>query len=175
MIRSIAPAVPTLGAAALAFMAPSPALAADPTDGSCAIGTGPRIEVTVTGLKDRSGRLKLELYPANEEDFLKDDRDLRKEGKPFRRVWAAMPGSGPVDLCIRAPSAGRWALLFTHDRDGRNKFNFWQDGAGFPSNQRLGRSRPKLRQALIDVPAGGASVTVRAQYLRGLGGFGPID
>jgi uncharacterized protein (DUF2141 family) len=166
-----------LAALALAGLAlpAAPALAQDPVDGSCAIGSGPRLYVNVQGLKDRTGRLKLELYPANEADFLKDDRDLKKEGKPFRRVWAQTPQSGAVTLCIRAPAAGQWALLFTHDRDGKNKFNFWQDGAGFTSGQRLGRSRPKVGQARVNVPAGGGTVTVRAQYLRGLGGFGPLD
>ncbi|MDT8760435.1 DUF2141 domain-containing protein [Sphingomonas psychrotolerans] len=164
-------------AIAFALTAATPAAAriVDPTDGSCAVAGGARIIVNVVGLKDRVGRLKLELYPANEADFLRDDRDLVREGKPFRRIWAQMPASGPVTLCIRAPNAGQWALLFTHDRDGKNKFNFWQDGAGFPSNTRLGRSRPKLRQALVNVAPGGGQITVRAQYLKGLGGFGPLD
>lgn len=174
MIRTLSRLAVVLGAGAIAVVA-SPAYAADPVDGSCALPGGPRVLVNVEGLKDRSGRLKVEIYPATEADFLKDDRDLLREGKPFKRVWAPMPASGPVTVCIRAPSAGQWALLFTHDRDGKNKFNFWQDGAGFPSNQRLGRSRPKLRQALLNVAPSGGSVTVRAQYLRGLGGFGPID
>lgn len=174
MIRTLAAIAAAIGAGALAFTA-LPASAADPIDGSCAIPGGPPIMVNVTGLKDRAGRLKVELYPATEADFLKDDRDLVREGKPFRRVWAPMPASGPVTVCIRAPGPGQWALLFTHDRDGKNKFNFWQDGAGFPSNQRLGRSRPKLRQALLNVSASGGAVTIQAQYLRGLGGFAPMD
>lgn len=142
---------------------------------ACTTGRGPAIQVTVIGLKDRTGRLKLELYPATEDDFLKDDRDLVKEGKVFRRVWAATPASGAVTLCIRAPAPGRYALLFTHDRDGRNKFNFWRDGAGFPSNTRLGRSRPKLAQAVITVGTGVTTTTIRAQYLRGLSGFAPYE
>lgn len=141
---------------------------------ACLADNGPAIRVNVTGLKDRTGRLKLELYPATEADFLKDDRDLRAEGKFFRRVWAAMPASGPVALCIKAPAPGRYALLFTHDRDGKNKFDFWKDGAGFPSNVRLGRSRPKLHQAVINVGNGVTTTNIRAQYLRGLSGFGPI-
>jgi uncharacterized protein (DUF2141 family) len=169
MIRSVAAAL----FAALASAIPAHAQT-DPVDGSCAIGSGPRVYVNVEGLKDRSGRLKVELYPATEADFLKDDRDLKREGKPFRRVWAPTPQAGPVTVCIRAPSAGVWALLFTHDRDGKNKFNFWQDGAGFASNQRLGRSRPKVRQAMVNVAPQGGQVTVRAQYLKGLGGFGPL-
>lgn len=139
---------------------------------ACSSG-GPAILATITGLKDRTGRLKLELYPANEQDFLRDDFLLVREGKTFRRIWADTPNSGAVQICIRVPRPGRYAILFTHDRDGRNKFDFWKDGAGFPSNTRLGRSRPKLEQALIDVN-GVTQTTIRAQYLRGLGGFAPL-
>ena len=142
---------------------------------ACINGTGPAIQVNVLGLKDRTGRLKVELYPANDDDFLKDDRDLVREGKFFRRVWAQTPATGSVALCIKAPAPGRYALLLTHDRDGKNKFNFWRDGAGFPSNTKLGRTRPKLAQAVIAVGGGVAGTSIRVQYLRGLGGFSPID
>ncbi|MDF2605115.1 DUF2141 domain-containing protein [Sphingomonas sp.] len=142
---------------------------------SCVQRDGSAIEVTIQGLKDRTGSLKLELYPATEEDFLKDDRDLIKEGKFFRRVRVPTPAADPITLCIKAPAPGRYALFVTHDRDGKNKFNVWTDGAGVPSNERLGRSKPKLSQAIVTVPRGVARVTVRAQYLRGvIPSFGPV-
>lgn len=162
-----------VAAALLAMLAAAPQI--DPVEGGCALVSGAPVYVSVTGLKDRTGRLKVEIYPNNETDFLRDDTGLKADGRPFRRVWATIPASGPVTVCIRAPSGGQWALLVTHDRDGKNKFNFWQDGAGFPSNQKLGRARPKVRQALLNVAANGGGVTVRMQYLRGLGGFGPVD
>lgn len=140
---------------------------------ACATG-GPAIRVVVTGLKDRTGDLRLELYPATEDDFLKDDRDLIREGKVFRRVVVDTPATGTVTLCIRVPRPGRYALFFAHNRDGRNKFNFWSDGAGIPSNQKLGRAKPPLARAIIDVPAGVVTSEIRAQYLRGFGGFSPI-
>lgn len=141
---------------------------------ACSAGGGPAILAQVTGLKDRKGRIKLELYPANNEDFLKDDDNLVAEGKTFRRVWANTPASGPVAVCIRVPRPGRYALLVTHDRDGKNKFNFFQDGAGFVGTGKLGMSRPKVDQAIIDVGNGTVERSVRMQYLRGLGGFGPV-
>jgi uncharacterized protein (DUF2141 family) len=141
---------------------------------ACTSGEGPAIRANIEGLKDRVGELKLELYPANEADFLKDDRDLVREGKFFRRVRVPTPQAGPISLCIKAPGPGRYALLFTHNRDGRNKFDFWSDGAGFPSNVKLGRSRPQLRMAMIDVGNGVTVTDIRAQYLRGFGGFGPM-
>ncbi|MFE8584589.1 DUF2141 domain-containing protein [Sphingomonas sp. NCPPB 2930] len=143
---------------------------------ACTGGGGPAILARIEGLKDRKGNLKLELYPANEEDFLADDGVLVRAGKTFRRVQVPTPtGGGPIAMCIRVPRPGRYALLFTHDRDGKNKFNFWSDGAGFPANTKLGRRKPPLESALIDVPSGVATVTIRAQYLRGLSGFGPVE
>ncbi len=142
---------------------------------ACTRNEGPAIQANITGLKDRKGTLKLELYPADEADFLKDDRDLIAAGKTFRRVSVPAPASGSIVMCIRVPRPGRYALLFSHDRDGKNKFSFWSDGAGFPDNTRLGRSRPKLKQALVQVGPGIAVVNIRAQYLRGFSGFGPID
>jgi uncharacterized protein (DUF2141 family) len=141
---------------------------------ACGGGQGPAIRATITGIKDRQGTLNLELYPPNEQDFLQGDKKLLAEGKIFRRVKVVPPGR-TATLCIRVPRPGRDALFLGHDRDGKRKFNFWSDGAGFPSNEKLGRARPKLSQALIDVGPGITTTTIRAQYLRGLGGFGFAD
>jgi uncharacterized protein (DUF2141 family) len=141
--------------------------------GDAGCGSAPAIRVEVEGLRDRRGELKLELYPANEHDWLRDDRDLVREGKLFRRVRVPTPQQGPVALCIRVPGPGRYGLFFTHNRDGKNKFSFWADGAGLPANAKIGRARPKLAQGIVEVGAGTAGVTIRAQYLRGLSGFGP--
>jgi len=141
--------------------------------GACTGAQGPAIRADILGLKDRVGDVKLELYPATEADFLKDDHQLIAEGKVFRRVRVTPPPSGPVSLCIRAPHPGRYALLFTHNRGGKNKFNIWSDGAGFASNQKIGRSRPKMGQAVVDVGGAVTVVTIKAQYLHGLGGFSP--
>ncbi len=163
--------------AGLTMMAP--AADARPVVGSdaafCEPGGGSAILADISGLKDRKGRLKLELYPATDEDFLKDDRDLIAQGKFFRRVWADMPAAGPVEICIKAPHPGRFALFFTHDRDGKNKFNFWVDGAGLPSNHKIGMSRPKLDYAVVDVGSATTVTHIRAQYLRSvLSGFAPL-
>lgn len=167
----------TIIAGALAACIAAPVAAGQAAIGSdaaaCDQHEGPAIRVEVTGLKDRKGRLKLELYPATEEDFLKNDTALIAEGKTFRRVWADTPTAGPVAICIKVPRPGRYALFFTHDRDNKNKFNFWADGGGVPGNVRMGRARPKLETAVVDVTDGVITTHIRTQYLRGLGGFAP--
>lgn len=163
--------VALVGAAAL-LAVPATAQVLGSDAATCAGGTGPAILATITGLKDASGTLKLELYPATEEDFLAGDKALTAAGKTFRRITVPAPASRSATICIRVPRPGRYALFLGHDRDGKPKFNFWSDGAGFPSNEKLGRARPKLSQAVIEVGPGITTTTIRAQYLRGLGGFG---
>lgn len=163
-----------LAAALLMSAMPANAQVLGSDAAACSAGGGPAILAQVVGMKDRKGRIKLELYPANNDDFLKDDDVLVAQGKTFRRVWTGIPANGPVDVCIRVPRPGRYALLVTHDRDGKNKFNFFQDGAGFAGTAKLGMSRPKVDQAIIDVGNGTVERSVRMQYLRGLGGFGPV-
>lgn len=166
--------VMALALAATIATSPAAAAAVGEDAALCNSGSGTAIQANIVGLKDRAGEVKLELYPAIEGDFLRDDYLLQQEHKTFRRITARTPQSGPVALCIRVPGPGRYALLFTHNRDSKSKFDFWSDGAGFPSNQKLGRSRPKLNQALIVAGQGITMTTIRAQYLRGLGGFGPV-
>lgn len=160
------------------LLLPTPAVAQamlGPDAAACRASEGPAIQVDATGLKDRTGDLKLELYPADEADFLKPDKNLVAAGKTFRRITVPTPAEGAIALCMRVAHPGRYALLLVHNRDGKNKFSFWSDGAGFPGNRKLGRSRPKVDQALIDVGAGITVTHIRLQYLRGLSGFGPVD
>ena len=163
-----------IGAALAATCLSGAGAAATAEQGACAPGAGPPLTVHVHGLRDDTGRLKLELYPANERDFLRNGSELLREGKTFRRVWSSTPRGADASLCIAAPSPGRYALVLVHARDNKNKFNLWSDGVGVVGSERLGRSKPKLAQALVDVRPQGATVQVRAQYMQGLGGFGPV-
>lgn len=131
--------------------------------------------VEVGGLKDRRGRLKLELYPANNKDFLADDNILIAAGKAFARVETAVPQTGAVQLCIRAPGAGTYALTLLHDRDANRKFTLSVDGIGFAGNPRLGLSKPAAAAASTPVGSGPARITIVLNYRRGLFSFAPLE
>lgn len=135
---------------------------------------GPAYLVDIQGLKDRRGRLKLELYPANDTDFLADDNVLLSAGKAFRRVELPVPASGPVQLCIRAPSPGTYALSLLHDRDSNRRFTLSTDGVGFARNPRLGLSKPRAAAASAPVGNGPTRITIVLNYRRGLFSFGPL-
>ncbi|WP_133365747.1 DUF2141 domain-containing protein [Qipengyuania sediminis] len=125
--------------------------------------------VTVRGLKDRTGLLKLEVYPANDRDFLEDDNKLIAAGKTFRRVEIATPNGGQPVLCVRVPGPGRYAVTVLHDRDSNRKFGWRVDGVGFASNPKLGLSKPKARVASAAAGAGPTRLDIVMNYQRGLG------
>lgn len=174
-------ALPRLGA--LGLIAASSAAVAVPRstpdlgveEGRCrAVESGPAFLVSVAGLKDRRGALKLEVYPANDKDFLADDNVLIGAGKTFRRVRAAVPASGTPTLCVRLPGPGVYALMVLHDRNTDDRFNVSSDGVGFAGNPKLGRSKPKAASASARAGVGPARLTVVMNYRRGLMSFGPV-
>ena len=136
---------------------------------------GPAYLVEVKGLKDRQGLLKLELYPAKDGDFLADDNVLIAAGKPFRRVEMPVPREGRVEMCIRAPAPGTYALSLLHDRDGNHKFALSVDGVGFAGNPKLGWSKPKAAAASVPVGSGPTPIAIVVNYRRGLLSFGPLE
>ncbi len=135
---------------------------------------GPAILVNIHGLKDRTGTLRLELYPDHQNDFLADDTKLLAAGKTFRRVIIAPPAAGDPTICIRAPAPGSYAVALIHDRDGKPSFSIWRDGIGVPGNPSSLHGSPTVDQARVRVGDGLSRVSIIMTYRRGLFSFAPL-
>jgi len=163
-----------------AAAAPPPYLPSSPSlgiaEGRCRPNEpGPAFLVTVVGLKDRGGTMKAELYPNNDPDFLQDDNILLNAGKTFRRVVIDVPDQGPVQLCIRAPRPGTYAMALLHDRDGNRKFGFSVDGIGAAANpSSVTLRKPRAAEARAVAGTGVTPITIRMMYRKGLFSFAPI-
>lgn len=144
-------------------------------EGRCrANETGPAFRVTVEGLRDRRGRLKLEVYPSNETDFLEDDNVLVMAGKTFRRVEVPVPRSGNPVLCVRIPGSGDYSLSVLHDRDSNRRFGLSTDGVGFSANPRIRRRQPNAAETRIRAGMGITPARIVMNYRTGLFSFGPL-
>ena len=163
------------GALILAALLPGAAVPVKPdpslgkAEAACRVNeSGPALLVAVTGLKDRKGLVRAELYPANDSDFLADDAVLINAQKLFRRADLDLPASGPVALCLRVPAPGRYSLSVLHDRNRNLKWDKLSDGLGFGGNPKLGWSKPKALAASVTVGTGPTRVEVVMNYLSGL-------
>jgi uncharacterized protein (DUF2141 family) len=130
---------------------------------------GPALIVSVMGLKDRIGLLKLEVYPSTDADFLRDDNLLIDEGKVFRRVEETLPANGAIEMCVRVPGPGNYSVSLLHDRDSNHKFGWTVDGIGFAGNPKLGWSKPKAASARVVAGSGITRTTIVLNYRHGLG------
>ena len=124
--------------------------------------------VDVIGLKDTTGTLRVEIYPAAKDDFLKDFDELKAEGKAAYRVQT--PVTGPeMRVCIRAPGPGRWSVAVIHSRGGRRKFDWHTDGAGFANNPGFVFGKPDWDKTVATFGMSPISLRIAPRYLRGLG------
>jgi uncharacterized protein (DUF2141 family) len=164
-----------LGAFSVCVAVTIPSLSHAEMIGGCAISTTtPTLIITVIGLKDRKGRLRAELYPDNDTDFLADNDGLVKAGKPFRRVDLELARTAGTTLCMNTPPPGTYAFSLLHDRNLNLKFDVFSDGVGFAGNPSLGRSKPKAAQARIRLMPGANRLTIVLNYLRGFS-FRPLS
>jgi uncharacterized protein (DUF2141 family) len=144
-------------------------------EGQCRPGEkGPAVLITLTGLKDREGYMRAEVYPPGDKDFLEDDNILVMDGKTFRRVETPLAQSGPVQLCVRLPGPGTYTMSVLHDRDMNRKFGISSDGIGFPNNPKLGLSKPRAHSVAFTAGPGITELSIRLNYRRGMFSFGPL-
>lgn len=135
----------------------NPVAPIDP-DARCPKDTENKLIVTVVGMKDARGKLRVELYPDDENTFLK---------KPISRVAIKAHGRD-VSVCLPKPSPGLYAIVVLHDRNQNGHVNVFSDGFGFSNNPRLGLGVPKLDKVIFATQPGVQHKTVVLNYMHGL-------
>jgi len=151
------------------MLASVPVVAQAPSYGPCSGAEGEATAVVhVSGFKDRTGNLRVELYPATEEDFLAPGRLLREQGKIFQRIDIPTPPEGDAVVCVALPAEGLYAIAVLHDRNASGKLDPFSDGFGFPNNPRLGFSKPSVGKVSFTAAAGETRIDVVLNYWNGL-------
>ena len=166
MLKSISGAAAALFIAAAMPGAPAHA-ALGPDAAACRSGR-PALLVSITGLKNRAGTLRLQLYGSNPADFL-------EKGKRLRRIDLPVSRAGAMDVCVAVPRPGTYAVSVHHDADGDGERG-WNDGGGFTNNPPLTlvNLRPQHSQAAVAVGRGVKRVRVVLNYRRGVT-IGPVE
>ena len=137
-----------------------------PDDLTCAKGGSPAVLVRVVGLKNGSGKVRVQAYGPGAAKYL-------KKGEWAGRVDVPLSGRRNLDVCLPLPVAGQYSIAVRHDANA-NKKSDWNDGAGFSRNPKLSvLGRPSFAQTAVAVSRGPAKVRVVINYRNGIS-VGPI-
>ena len=155
--------LPFLGVAALmlATSASADPRETSPNDKSCDNPSLPTMTVRITGLKNGSGKVRVQAYGPGGAGFL-------DKGKWVRRVDYPLNGRRSVEVCVPLPRAGQYAFVVRHDANANRKSD-WNDGGGFSRNPKLSlMGKPSFGQTAVAVPKGAANTHVVMNYRQGL-------
>lgn len=126
----------------------------------CAPGKGPAVLVNVRGIKESSGKIRVQSYPATSGAWLSKGRWLhRVEGRA---------SAGSVNICIPVPSEGTYGIAVRHDLNGNGKTDITQDGGGFsnnPSISILNLGKPSVKKVAFEAGPGITRITVNLKYM----------
>ena len=121
-------------------------------------GAENEIRVIVSGVKQSAGLIVADMYPNNQEVF------LRGRGRIKKVKYAAR--APETKFCVPAPEAGLFAMAIYHDRNANG--NFDKTGLGLPAepwglsnNPRGLFGPPKVERTLFEVSAEGAEVEIK--------------
>jgi uncharacterized protein (DUF2141 family) len=129
--------------------------------------SGPAALVNVSGFKNRSGMVRVQLYGANPNDFL-------AKGKYLRRIELPV-SAGAMQVCVALPGNGVYAIAVRHDADGDGKSG-WSDGGGFSRNPEISLTnlRPRHSDVAFRAEGGMQRLNVVLNYRQGLS-IKPVD
>ncbi|MFN3619737.1 DUF2141 domain-containing protein [Sphingorhabdus sp.] len=126
----------------------------------CASGKGPAVLVNVRGVKESSGKVRVQSYPASSGAWLAKGRWLHRIESPA--------SAGSMNICIPVPSEGKYGIAVRHDRNGNGKTDINQDGGGFsnnPSISILNLGKPSVNKVAFDAGPGITRITVNLKYM----------
>ncbi|MCU0728778.1 MAG: DUF2141 domain-containing protein [Sphingopyxis sp.] len=121
--------------------------------------------VNVTGFRERTGTVRVQLYAANPRTFLERRAWLQRVDVPVTR-------SGDMPICVPVSAPGRYAISVRHDANG-NGSSDRSDGGGFSGNPDVSlldmalRRKPSLDRVGFNVGSTPVRTNVILNYVQG--------
>lgn len=152
-----------LGAASLALPLGAQDLYRNKIDNDmrqCAPGGGPAVRVTVQGVKNGSGVVRVQSYRGTKADWLEKGRWLNRIEAPAR--------SGTMYFCMPVPETGNYGIAVRHDVNGNGKTDLSEDGGGMSNNPSINifnLGKPSYTKTTFEVGAGVTTIRVQMKYM----------
>jgi len=152
-----------IGATALAGAAPAAAQYRQEIRNDlhrCDSKAGPAVLVTVDGIKNSRGTMRVQAYRATESEWLQKGRWLTRIEVPAR--------AGSMTFCVPVASAGRYAIAIRHDVDGNGGTDIIRDGGGMSNNPSINifnLGKPSVAKTAFPVGNGVKTIRIQMRYM----------
>jgi uncharacterized protein (DUF2141 family) len=126
----------------------------------CAAGNGPSVLVSVRGVKESAGRVRVQSYPATGSAWL-------AKGRWLHRV-ESRANAGVMNFCVPVPAEGKYGIAVRHDRNANGKTDISQDGGGFsnnPSISILNLGKPSVSKVAFQAGPGVTRIAINLKYM----------
>ena len=125
----------------------------------CAPGAGPAVKVTVNGIKEASGKIRVQSYNGTKADWLESGRWLARIEAPAK--------SGSMTFCVPVPSSGTYGIAVRHDINGNGKTDIREDGGAMSNNPSINifnLGKPSYKKTAFSVGNGVTAITITMKY-----------
>ncbi len=128
--------------------------------GKCNAAAGPALMVTVDGIKASQGKLRVQSYRANKDEWLEKGKWLSRIEVPAR--------AGTMTFCLPLPGPGTYGVAVRHDLNGNGKTDLTEDGGAMSNNPSItifNLGKPSYTKVGVPVGDGVKSIRIAMKYM----------
>jgi uncharacterized protein (DUF2141 family) len=126
----------------------------------CAPGAGPAVRVTIRGVREGSGMIRVQAYRATKADWLEKGKWINRIEMPARK--------GNMTFCVPLPGPGAYAIAARHDTNGNGKTDIMQDGGAMSNNPSINifnLGKPGIDKTRFEIGDGVERMSITMLYL----------
>ncbi len=125
----------------------------------CAAGGGPAVRVTVSGIKESRGTMRVQSYRGTKEDWLEKGRWIYRMEAPAK--------AGTMTFCMPLPAPGMYGIAVRHDINGNGDTDIFTDGGAMSNNPSINifnLGKPSYKKTAFRVGAGVEAISIAMRY-----------
>ncbi|MBU2340617.1 MAG: DUF2141 domain-containing protein [Alphaproteobacteria bacterium] len=126
----------------------------------CAAGAGPSVLVTINGVSQSRGTMRIQSYRATDRDWLGKGRWINRIELPAR--------AGTMRVCMPLPASGHYGIAVRHDLNDNGKTDLSTDGGAMSNNPSINifnLGKPSYKKVGFDVGNGVERIAITMRYM----------